>query len=57
MKIKLWTVFFVLLAVLCLYGCKNTELSQGEMVLKPSTVECEYLSCKISWHFQDMGNC
>ncbi len=50
MRVKFWTVFFVILAIICLYGCDRTELKQEDMVLNPSAVKSDNLSCEIDWH-------
>ncbi len=54
MRVKLWTVFFVILAILCLYGCEEKERSQDEMVLNPGPVNRNNLTCEVSRHFYNM---
>ena len=54
MRVKIWTVVFVILAILCLYGCDESERPQDEMVLQPGTVKCYDLTCEIGGHFENV---
>lgn len=54
MRVKIWTAFFVILAILCLYGCNESEMPEEDMVSNPGTVYCDNLTCEIGGHLQDM---
>lgn len=54
MRVKIWTAVFIILAILCLYGCKESSLSEEDMVLNPGTVDGYNLAGEVNRHFQDM---
>lgn len=57
MKVKLLAAFFIILAALCLFGCNQNEYKEEDMVLRPTSVECDDLPGKVCGHFQDVNYC
>lgn len=54
MKVKVWTILFVILAILCLFGCDSRERKPEDMVLHPSAVEGDDLAGEVMGHLENV---
>ncbi len=54
MKVKVWTILFVFLAILCLFGCDTNERKPEDMVLHPSAVESDNLAGEVMRHLKNV---
>lgn len=54
MKVKVWTILFVILAILCLFGCDSGERKPEDMVLHPSAVEGDDLTGEVMGHLENV---
>lgn len=54
MKVKVWTVLFVFLAILCLFGCDTNEHKAEDMVLHPSAVQGDDLAGEVMGHLKNV---